>query len=59
MSLGGKRVRLVDPNGFLVEAVHGIEQLPGTCPQCYDVNTGGARRKGEFVRLEPPAQCSA
>ena len=25
---GGKRVRLTDPNGFLVEAVHGIEQLP-------------------------------
>ena len=57
---GGKRVRLTDPNGFLVEAVHGIEKLPEIPTRnAYDVNSGGnARRKGEFVRLDPgPAQC--
>ena len=57
---GGKRVCLTDPNGFMVEAVHGMEQLAEIpVRNAYGVNTGGnTSRKGEFVRLAPgPAQC--
>ena len=57
---GGKRVRLTDPSGFLVEAVHGMEELPEIpVRNAFGINTGDdAPRKGKFVRLDPgPAQC--
>ena len=57
---GGKRVQLTDPDGFIVEVVHGIEELePITVRNRFRPNSGTAyERKGEFVRLEKgPIQC--
>ena len=56
---GGKRVRLTDPDGNLVEIVHGIE-VPAALPvpQATAQNVGSTRaRHGEFVRNDKgPAQ---
>jgi catechol 2,3-dioxygenase-like lactoylglutathione lyase family enzyme len=51
---GGRRVRLVDPDGYQVEVVHGVaraEPIPVARPA---VNSGSdkLRRKGELFRIE-------
>jgi catechol 2,3-dioxygenase-like lactoylglutathione lyase family enzyme len=50
---GGHRVRLVDPMGYTVEVVHGIEQLPALEVKRPEINTGSheLRRKGELYRI--------
>jgi catechol 2,3-dioxygenase-like lactoylglutathione lyase family enzyme len=52
---GGQRVRLTDPNGYLIEVVHGRESLPALpVPTTSAVNRGSDRRRlGSVVR--PPA----
>jgi catechol 2,3-dioxygenase-like lactoylglutathione lyase family enzyme len=50
---GGKRVRLIDPHGYQIEIVHGIETL-ATLPTRRNVMNSGEdrmRRKGEMKRL--------
>jgi len=57
---GGKRVTITDPDGFIVEVVHGIEKLaPLPIGNVFKMNSGDdVRRRGELVRLdEGPAQC--
>ena len=57
---GGIRVHLTDPDGFLIEVVHGIDELePVKVHNSYRPNYGYKyQRKGEFVRLKQgPAQC--
>ena len=56
----GKRVTLIDPDGFIIEVVQGIEKLPKLpVRNQFLTNLGDDRkRQGEFVRLEAgPAQC--
>ena len=56
----GKKIRLIDPDGFLVDVVYGIQELePIKIRNSYKPNSGGSyQRKGEFVRLEKgPTQC--
>lgn len=50
---GGKRVRLTDPSGFVVEVVHGIETVDPLPVTDEVANNRGSerRRKGELVRL--------
>lgn len=58
---GGKRVTLTDPDGFAIEVVHGIEELPPIeVENSYPPNFGvDHRRKGDLVRLKQgPAQCT-
>ena len=57
---GGKRVTLLDPDNFIIEIVHGMEELPQLpVANQFATNLGKKReRQGEFVRLESaPAQC--
>ena len=57
---GGKRVIIHDPDGFVVEVVHGMKELPYLSVQNhFPANQGEDRkRRGEFVRLEDgPSQC--
>jgi len=57
---GGKRVTIADPDGFVVEVVHGMEELSALPVQNqFPANQGVDRkRRGEFVRLEGgPSQC--
>ena len=57
---GGKRVSIADPDGFVIEVVHGMEELsPLPVENFFPANQGTSRqRQGEFVRLETgPAQC--
>ena len=51
---GGTKVQLIDPDGFLVEVVHGIEELePIAIRNSFRPNSGiSHERKDEFVRLE-------
>ena len=51
---GGYRVRMTDPNGYLVETVFGIEPLEALpVKNIYDRNFGTDRgRKGDLVRLQ-------
>lgn len=43
---GGRRVRLTDPNGFVVEVVHGLEAVePLPVPPSRPVNVGPERRR--------------
>src|SRR4030095_12418227 len=46
---GGKRVRLREPNGYQIEVVHGIQDLPAIPVPVQEMNTGVAtlRRGGE------------
>jgi catechol 2,3-dioxygenase-like lactoylglutathione lyase family enzyme len=50
---GGKRVRLREPNGYQVEVVHGIEDLPEIPVAETPMNTGlePLRRAGVLMRL--------
>jgi catechol 2,3-dioxygenase-like lactoylglutathione lyase family enzyme len=50
---GGRRVRLIDPMGYTVEVVHGIEPLPALEVKRPEINTGSheLRRKGELYRI--------
>lgn len=57
---GGNRVRLIDPDGYLIDVVHGIEEFDPLPIRNSFVRNFGTRhdRKGDFVRLKPgPAQC--
>ena len=57
---GGKRVRIIDPDGFQVEVVHGIQSLERIpVENTFKLNKGdNSGRKGQTVRLKPgPAQC--
>ena len=57
---GGKRVRLVDPDGLLIDVVHGTKRLKDIkIRNSFKPNYGsGYDRKGTFVRLEKgPVQC--
>ena len=57
---GGKRVTLTDPDGFLIEIVHGMDELPELpVINQFSPNFGEIRnRQGKFVRLNfAPAQC--
>lgn len=50
---GGRRVRIVDPNGIAIEVVHGIERLaPLALPAPRVLNTGASR-----ARLGEPQRC--
>ncbi|MDP6709540.1 MAG: VOC family protein [Alphaproteobacteria bacterium] len=51
---GGKRVRLAEPNGYQIEVVWGIDELPPLPLQRNIVNTGAERdrRVGELTRLQ-------
>ncbi|MEQ9642278.1 MAG: VOC family protein [Alphaproteobacteria bacterium] len=52
---GGKRVRLTDPNGYQVEVLHGVAELPAI-PVNRDPTNSGAdplRRAGRLMRLPP------
>ena len=51
---GGKRVRIVEPNGYTMEVVHGIEELPEIEVQRQPVNKGSERnnRVGELMRIK-------
>ncbi len=57
---GGKMVRLKDPDGYVIDVVHGIETVE-PLPVCNEIvtNFGSEHpRKGDVVRLEPgPAPC--
>ena len=50
---GGKRVRLTEPNGYQIEVVHGIAELPAITTKRQKLNTGEAplSRAGELMRL--------
>jgi catechol 2,3-dioxygenase-like lactoylglutathione lyase family enzyme len=50
---GGKRVRLTEPNGYQIEVVHGIAELPAIATKRQKLNTGEAplSRAGELMRL--------
>ena len=52
---GGKRVRLVEPNGYTIEIVHGIEPLQPIEVVRQPINSGVAplNRAGEVIRLQP------
>lgn len=58
-AIGGERVRLRDPDGMVVEAVHGTKTLPPLVPAARPSTNGpeGQPRVNETVRLphEPPA----
>ena len=51
---GGRRVRLVEPNGYTIEVVWGIEELDPIDARLFPVNDGAGRlkRKGELTRLQ-------
>lgn len=50
---GGKRVRLSDPNGYQMEVMCGMQQLPKLPVRKNLVNTGDVKvRQGELMRLE-------
>lgn len=51
---GGKRVRLVEPNGYTIEVVHGMEMLEPIDVSRFALNMGPARlaRKGELTRID-------
>src|SRR5262245_33509021 len=51
---GGKRVRLTDPDGYQVEAIHGMAQVAPIRLARPAVNSGDDkyRRKGELFRVE-------
>ena len=50
---GGKRVRLTEPNGYQIEVVHGMAELPAIATKRQKLNTGEAplSRAGELMRL--------
>src|SRR5499426_1525582 len=50
---GGKRVRLREPNGYQIEVVHGIQDLPAIAVARDSMNTGSEplRRAGRLMRL--------
>ena len=50
---GGKRVRLTEPNGYQIEVVWGIQQLPSIPVSRDPMNTGAEplRRAGKLMRL--------
>ena len=50
---GGQRVRLREPNGYQVEVVHGIEEVPAIAVDETPMNTGAdpLRRAGTLMRL--------
>ena len=50
---GGKRVRLKEPNGYQIEVVWGIQQLPSIPVSRDPMNTGTEplRRAGKLMRL--------
>ena len=50
---GGKRVRLKEPNGYQIEVIHGMEELPPIPVPHQPMNTGvePLRRAGELMRL--------
>jgi len=52
---GGKRVRLVEPNGYQIEVVHGIAALPPIAVARDLLNSGDEplRRAGRLMRLAP------
>ncbi|MGE0416943.1 MAG: hypothetical protein AB7O80_09065, partial [Acetobacteraceae bacterium] len=52
---GGKRVRLTEPNGFTIEVVHGITDLPPIEVVRQPINSGSAplNRAGEPIRFAP------
>ena len=57
---GGKRVKLSDPDNFIIEVVHGMEELsPLPVTNRFPTNLGKKQeRHGEFVRLvQAPAHC--
>jgi len=49
---GGKRVRLREPNGYQIEVVHGIEDLPAIAVERSPMNSGNEplRRAGVLMR---------
>lgn len=51
---GGKRVRLTEPNGYQIEVVWGIEELPPLEARRFPVNDSSGRlnRRGELTRLD-------
>ena len=51
---GGKRVRLSEPNGYQIEVVHGIEELPPIEVDRQPLNMRGEplNRAGELMRLK-------
>lgn len=51
---GGWRVALQEPNGYLIEIVHGIEEVPPLETHQQPLNTGAEplARKGELFRLQ-------
>ena len=51
--IGGKRVRLTEPNGYQIEVVHGIATLPPILTKRQKLNTGEdpLLRAGELMRL--------
>jgi catechol 2,3-dioxygenase-like lactoylglutathione lyase family enzyme len=56
---GGQRVRLREPNGYTIEIIHGMAQLPAIPVRRQAINDGAERlrRKGELFRLKAgPAQ---
>ena len=57
---GGKRVSIVDPDGFIVEVIFGMRMLPkSTQSNNFLQNLGHERKRtGDFIRLKKgPAQC--
>ena len=49
---GGKRVRLREPNGYQVEVVHGIQELPPIAVERQPMNTGSEPlKRRELMRL--------
>lgn len=50
---GGRRVRLTEPNGYRIEIVHGIAELPAIDVPRQPTNTGSEplARRGELKRL--------
>jgi len=50
---GGQRVRLREPNGYQIEVIHGMEELPPIPVPHQPMNTGvePLRRAGELMRL--------
>src|SRR5262249_14716258 len=50
---GGRRVRLREPNGYQIEVVYGIEQLPALAAKRQHLNLGtdSLERAGELMRL--------
>jgi hypothetical protein len=51
---GGKRVRLTEPNGYQIEVVHGIEQVPSIAVPRQPLNMANEplRRAGTLMRLK-------